>query len=105
MRSMCVGVAETGVKAFLFLTFAALFVSEKREKKKSYFMFLYGGSKPPPYDINPKYSQQTKQKIYTSFRPPAHLIHARHPYYAGVQAMRARICSAFSCDMFARVVV
>ena len=38
MRSMCVGVAETGVKAFLFLTFAALFVSEKREKKKSYFM-------------------------------------------------------------------
>ena len=34
MRSMCVGVAETGVKAFLFLTFAALFVSEKREKKE-----------------------------------------------------------------------
>ena len=31
------------------MTFAALFVSEKREKKKSYFMFLYGGSKPPPY--------------------------------------------------------
>ena len=27
------------------------------------------------------------------------------PLYAGVQAMRARICSAFSCDMFARVVV
>ena len=42
MRSMCVGVAETGVKAFLFLTFAALFVSEKREKKKSYFKYLQG---------------------------------------------------------------
>ena len=27
------------------------------------------------------------------------------PLYAGVQAMRARICSTFSCDMFARVVV
>ena len=32
------------------------------------------------------------------------LPHARHTYYAGVQTMRARICSAFSCDMFARVV-
>ena len=32
------------------MTFAALFVSEKREKKKTFFMFLYGGSKPPPYD-------------------------------------------------------
>ena len=30
---------------------------------------------------------------------PAHL------FSAGVQTMRARICSAFSCDMFARVVV
>ena len=86
------------------MTFAALFVSEKREKKKSYFMFLYGGSKPPPYDINPKYSQQKKQKIYSSFRPRAHLIHARHSFSAGVQAMRARICSAFSCAVFARVV-
>ena len=26
------------------------------------------------------------------------------PLYAGVQTMRARICLAFSCDMFARVV-
>ena len=34
MRSMCVGVAETGVNTFLFLTFAALFVSEKRDKCK-----------------------------------------------------------------------
>ena len=33
------------------------------------------------------------------------LPHARQPYYAGVQTMRARICSASSCDMFARVVV
>ena len=30
---------------------------------------------------------------------PAHL------FSAGVQTMRARICSAFSCDVFARVVV
>ena len=30
--------------------------------------------------------------------------HARQPYYAGVQTMRARICSAFSRAMFARVV-
>ena len=33
------------------------------------------------------------------------LPHARLALSAGVQAMRARICSAFSCDMFARVVV
>ena len=33
----------------------------------------------------------------TGFTPAA-------PLYAGVQTMRARICSAFSCDMFARVV-
>ena len=63
-----------------YVTFAALFVSEKREKKKSYFMFLYGGSKPYPVSATPtafacanrsipalrtksKYSQQTKQKI------------------------------------------
>ena len=32
------------------------------------------------------------------------LPHARQPYYAGVQTMRARICSASSCAMFARVV-
>ena len=30
--------------------------------------------------------------------------HARQSFSAGVQTMRARICSAFSCDMFARVV-
>ncbi len=51
-----------------------------------------------------KYSQHTKRKIYTSFRRRTHLIHARHSFSAGVQAMRARICSAFSCAMFARVV-
>ena len=52
----------------------------------------------------PKHNQQTKQKC--AFHPvsarakftPAHL------FPAGVQAMRARICSAFSCAMFARVV-
>ena len=32
------------------------------------------------------------------------LIHARLALSAGVQTMRARICSALSCDMFARVV-
>ena len=44
------------------MTFAALFVSEKREKRKV-SLCLYGGSKPPPYDINPKSRQQPKQKI------------------------------------------
>ena len=39
---------------------------------------------------------------------PTHMlricVNPRHTYYAGVQTMRARICSAFSCAMFARVV-
>ena len=51
-----------------------------------------------------KYSQHTKRKIYTSFRRRTHLIHARHSFSAGVQTMRARICSTSSCTMFARVV-
>ncbi len=52
-----------------------------------------------------KYSQHTKRKIYASFRQRRYWSHARLALSAGVQAMRARICSTFSCDMFARVVV
>ena len=52
----------------------------------------------------PKHNQQTKQKC--AFHPvsarakftPAYL------FLAGVQVMRARICSAISCAVFARVV-
>ena len=36
-----------------YVTFAALFTDEKREKKKSFFMFLYGGSKPYPVSATP----------------------------------------------------
>ena len=76
------------------MTFAALFVSEKREKRKSYFMFLAGERCSPllssgssrelsnaerclasprqgnadPYEIKPEYSQQTKEKIYSLSR-------------------------------------
>ena len=41
MRSMCVGVAETGVNPFLFLSFS--FFSDKRKEhyKKLFFMFLF----------------------------------------------------------------
>ena len=39
---------------------------------------------------------------------PTHMlricVNPRHALSAGVQTMRARICSAISCDMFARVV-
>ena len=68
-------------------------------------MFLYGGSKPPPYSRTqvPSTAKIKNQMIYsvsagTKPTPAA-------PLYAGVQTMRARICSAFSCAMFARVVV
>ena len=67
-------------------------------------MILSGRRGADPYKLKPKYSQQKKQKIYTSFRQRFCSIHARHALSAGVQTMRARICSAFSCDVFARVV-
>ena len=46
------------------MTFAALLVIQKREKKKSYFMILSGRRGADPYKLKPKYSQQPKQKIY-----------------------------------------
>ena len=47
-----------------------------------------------------------QDKVYFDSPVSAHIkpTPATH-LYAGVQTMRARICSALSCDMFARVVV
>ena len=45
-----------------FWIFAEFLVSEKREEKKSFFMFPYGGSKPPPYQIKPKYTNRQNEK-------------------------------------------
>ena len=44
------------------------------------------------------------RRLIVTSRQRTYSTHARQPFYAGVQTMRARICSAFSCDMFARVV-
>ena len=44
------------------------------------------------------------EKANSYFRQRRYQTHARPSFSAGVQTMRARICSAFSCDMFARVV-
>ena len=83
-------------------------------------MFLRGSSKAPtpvsatpthmlricvnsPTRKNPNIANR-KSKNALSI-PSAHKPdHARPAFIAGVQTMRARICSAFSCDMFARVV-
>ncbi len=46
------------------MTFAALLVIQKREKKKSHIMILSGRRGADPYKLKPKYSQQPKQKIY-----------------------------------------
>ena len=43
------------------------------------------------------------EKANSYFRQRRYQTHARHALSAGVQAMRARICSAFSCAVFARV--
>ena len=47
---------------------------------------------------------QEKAGKNSCFRQRRYQTHARPAFIAGVQTMRARICSAFSCDMFARVV-
>ena len=104
-----------------YVTFAALFVSEKYDERKV-TLCLYGGSKPPPYAQSPSIANIQSEKyilhsVGARAKPtPACPVSATPtafasrigqfpPLYAGVQTMRARICSAFSCDMFARVVV
>ena len=44
------------------------------------------------------------EKANSYFRQRTYFTHARPAFSAGVQTMRARICSAISCAMFARVV-
>ena len=85
------------------MTFAALLVIQKREKRKIFLMPLCGRTLFAPTRES-KSRQQPKEKIYPLFRQRTYHIHARLALSAGVQTMRARICSAFSCDMFARVV-
>ena len=67
-------------------------------------MFLYGGSKPPPYAQNPNIANKQNKNYTSVFLQRTDFTHARPAFIAGVQTMRARICPAFSCDMFARVV-
>ena len=86
-----------------YVTFAALFVSEKYDERKV-TLCLYGGSKPPPYSQNPNIANKQNKNYTSVFRQRTDFTHARPAFIAGVQTMRARICSAFSCDMFARVV-
>ena len=49
-------------------------------------------------------NKQAVDALCFPFRQRRYQTHARLALIAGVQAMRARICSVFSCDMFARVV-
>ena len=67
-------------------------------------MFLYGGSKPPPYAQSPSIANIQSEKYILHSVGALTLFTPATPIYAGVQAMRARICSASSCNMFARVV-
>ena len=67
-------------------------------------MFLYGGSKPPPYAQSPSIANIQSEKYILHSVGALTLFTPAHLFLAGVQAMRARICSTSSCDMFARVV-
>ena len=46
---------------------------QKYDKEKSFFMFLYGGSKPPPYEITPNYAGSQNKK-YVSI-PSTHRLY------------------------------
>ena len=67
-------------------------------------MTLHGSSRRRPLQYEIQAQPTEKAKNITPSRQRAHLIHARLALSAGVQTMRARICSAISCAMFARVV-
>ena len=67
-------------------------------------MLFRGRTMFAPTRKNPNIAKR-KSKNALSIPSAYKLPHARHALSAGVQTMRARICSAFSCDMFARVVV
>ena len=83
--------------------FCRALVIQKREKRKIFLMPLCGRTLFAPTRES-KSRQQPKEKIYPLFRQRTYHIHARLALSAGVQTMRARICSVFSCNMFARVV-
>ena len=58
-----------------------------------------------PYKIKAQSIVNRKSKKYVLYHVNTLTLFTPAPLFsAGVQTMRARICSAFSCDMFARVV-
>ena len=73
------------------MTFAALLVTQKREKGKVSLCFFAGERCSPPVSATPTHMLRI-------------CVNPRHALSAGVRTMRARICSIPSCDMFARVV-
>ena len=66
-------------------------VNEKHEKDKVILFFFAGDQCSTPVSATPTHMLRI-------------CVNSRLALSAGVQTMRARICSAFSCDMFARVV-
>ena len=82
-----------------------LLVTQKYDKHKE-FLSLFLQKTPHPSRFARHLLPLEKAGKNPCFRQRRSQIHARATHYpAGVQTMRARICSAFSCDMFARVVV
>ena len=100
---MCLASPRQGEKALLN-DFWYFWSRKSTIKKKLLYVSSRVVDGADPYKIKLKYSQQKKQKICTPSRQRTYWIHARHALSAGVQTMRARICSAISCAMFARVV-
>ena len=74
-----------------FCPFRSFRTSEKNIIRKVTLCFYTAAARPT----------LSRRRQHTCF---AYVLIPATPLYAGVQTMRARICSAISCDMFARVV-
>jgi len=64
------------------MTFGTFGQAKVREKK-SYFMFLYGGSKPPPYAQNPNIANKQNKNYTSVFLQRTDFTHARHTFICG----------------------
>ena len=84
------------------MTFAALLVTQKRDKGKEFLFFLKRLL--IRHASRATFSHRRRLAKIPVFVSAGTRPTPAAPIYAGVQVMRARICSALSCAMFARVV-
>ena len=85
------------------MTFAALLVMQKYDKRKEFLFFLKKRLL-IRHASRATFSRRRRLAKILAFVSSHTPFTPANALSAGVQTMRARICSAISCDMFARVV-